>query len=98
MTDQNRIDQLEKLLNSEDDAPVRITADGRVVPMEGPQPPTPFSPTMHLRWRTWATPGQSPDLQQLWVCDDKEAVERGQCSAEEWRDIGYVNRLGQSIV
>lgn len=97
MSDQARIDQPENLLDSEDETPVRITEDGRVVAVDGPQPPIPFSPTMKLRWMVSPVPGERPTLQQLWRCDDAEAVERGSCRDEEWRSIGFVDYRERSI-
>jgi hypothetical protein len=71
--------------------PISLTA-------EGPQPPVPFSPTCLLRWMVSSTPGERPTLQQLWRCDDPDAVERGCCPDEEWRDIGYVDYRERPIV
>ncbi len=93
MTDQAEIDRLEKILNSEDDTPVRITPDGRVVPEASFQGCPTYTPTVQIRWMLSPTPGERPRLQQLFLRADESTGLH-----EEWLYVQFVDCNGTPVV
>ncbi len=53
-------------------------------------PPPAFEPTMELRWMLSPTPGERPELQQLWRCDAE--------GLEEWRRVRFVDWNERNVV
>jgi hypothetical protein len=56
---------------------------------DGPQPPEELVATVQLRWMLSPTPGERPELQQLFV---------GASGREEWRRVPFVDWRERSVV